>query len=77
MRNNQPSPLINFHEDGIIIKKSDKYFLNCKEIKQKFLHKHFGKYDHHGFEEGISICLIDKRQSSYPRKRETLMDENP
>ena len=45
-------------------------FLRGEEIKQKFLHKHFLKDDHHGFEKDVSICLIDKTQSSEPHKRE-------
>ena len=30
----------------------------------------FLKKDHHGFEKDVSICLIDKTQSSDPHKRE-------
>ena len=39
-------------------------------LKQKFLHEHFLKDDHHGFEKDVIICLIDKTQSSDPHKRE-------
>ena len=51
-------------------KDSDRAFLRGEEIKQKFLHEHFLKDDHHGFEKDVSICLIDKTQSSDPHKRE-------
>ena len=51
-------------------KDSDKAFLRGEEIKQKFLYEHFLKDDHHGFEKDVSICLIDKTQSSDPHKRE-------
>ena len=51
-------------------KDSDRAFLRGKEIKQKFLHEHFLKDDHHGFEKEVSIYLIDKTQSSDPHKRE-------
>ena len=58
-------------------KDSDRTFLRGEEIKQKFLHEHFLKDDHHGFEKDVSICLIDKTQSSDPHKREyILLDEN-
>ena len=48
----------------------DRYrvFLTGEEIKQKFLHEHFLKDDHHGFEKDVSICLIDKTQSSDTHK---------
>ena len=49
---------------------SDRAFLRGEEIKQKFLHEHFLKDDHHGFEKDVIICLIDKTQSSDPHKRE-------
>ena len=42
-------------------KDSDRTFLRGEEIKQKFLHEHFLKDDHHGFEKDVSICLIDKK----------------
>ena len=63
-------------------KESDKYFRNGKDIKQKFLHEHFSRDDHHGFEQDVSICLIDKTQPSDPHKREyywmrTLKTLNP
>ena len=51
-------------------KDSDRAFLRSEEIKQKFLHEHFLKYDHHDFEKDVSICLIDKTQSSDPHKSE-------
>ena len=51
-------------------KNSDRAFLRGEEIKQKFLHEHFLKDDHHGFEKDVSIYLIDKTQSSDPHKRE-------
>ena len=51
-------------------KDSDRAFLRGEEIKQKFLHEHFLKDDHHGFEKDVSICLIDKTQSSDPHKSE-------
>ena len=51
-------------------KDSDRLFLRGEEIKQKFIHEHFLKDDHHGFEKDISICQIDKTQSSDPHKRE-------
>ena len=51
-------------------KDSDRAFLRGEEIKQKFLHEHFLKDDHHGFEKDVIICLIDKTQSSDPHKRE-------
>ena len=41
-------------------KDSHRAFLRGEEIKQKFLHEHFLKDDHHGFEKDVSICLIDK-----------------
>ena len=45
-------------------------FLRGEEIIQKFLHEHFLKGDHHGFEKDVSICLVDKTQPSDPDKRE-------
>ena len=50
-------------------KDSDRAFLRCEEIKQKFLHEHFLKDEHHGFEKDVSICLNDERQSSGLHKR--------
>ena len=40
-------------------KHSDRAFLRGEEIKQKFLHEHFLKDDHHRFEKDITVCLID------------------
>ena len=51
-------------------KDNDGAFLRGEEIKQKSLHEHFLKDDHHGFKKEVSICLIDKAQSSDPHKRE-------
>ena len=51
-------------------KDSDRALLRGEEIKQKFLHEHFLKDDHHGFEKDVSIYLIDKIQSSDPHKIE-------
>ena len=51
-------------------KDSDRAFQRAEEIKQKFLREHVLKDDHHGFEKDVSICLIDKTQSSDPHKRE-------
>ena len=51
-------------------KDSDRALLRSGEIKQKFLHKHFLKDDHYGFEKDVSICLIDKTQSYDLHKRE-------
>ena len=51
-------------------KDSNRKFLKGEEIKQKFLHKHFLKEDHQGFEKDVSVCLIDKTQPSDPHKRE-------
>ena len=51
-------------------KGSDRAFLRGEETKQKLLHEHFLKDDHHGFENDVSICLIDKTQSSDPHKSE-------
>ena len=45
-------------------------FLRGEEIKKEFLHENVFKYDHHGFDKDLSICLIDKTQSSDPHKRE-------
>ena len=53
-----------------LYKDSDRAFLGGEEIKQKFLHEHFLNDDHHSFEKDVSICLIDKTQSSDPHKRE-------
>ena len=61
--------LISFGRDGTTIKIVTA-FLRGEEIKQKFLHEHFLKDDHHGFEKDVSIYLIDKTQSSDPHKRE-------
>ena len=51
-------------------KDSDRTFLRGEEIKQKFLDEHFLKDGHHSFEKDVSICLIDKTQSSDSHKRE-------
>ena len=48
-------------------KDSDRSFPRGEEIKQWFLHEHFHKDDHHGFEGDVSICLTDK---THPHKRE-------
>ena len=45
-------------------KDSDRAFLRGEEIKQTFLHEHFLKDDHYGFEK------VNKTQSSDPHKRE-------
>ena len=50
-------------------KHSDRAFLRGEEIKQKFPHEHFLKHDHHSFEKDLTICLIDKTESSDPHKR--------
>ena len=50
-------------------KESDRKFLKGEEIKQKSLHEHFLS-DSESFEEDVSICLIDKTDSSDPHKRE-------
>ena len=60
--------LLSFGRDGLSIKIVT--FLRGEEIKQKFLHEHILKDDHHGFEKDVTICLIDKTQSSDPHKRE-------
>ena len=56
-------------------KDSDRAFLRSEEIKQKFLHEHFLKDDHHGFEKDVSICLIDKT-GFWPTQKRVLLDEN-
>ena len=39
-------------------KDSSRTFLRGEEIKQKFLHEHLLKDDHHCFEKVVSICVI-------------------
>ena len=56
--------MISSGHDGTTI--SDRAFLRGEEIKQRFLGEHFLKDDHHGFEKDVSICLINKTQSSDP-----------
>ena len=51
-------------------KDSDRAFLRGEDIMRKFLHEHFLKGDHHSFEKDVSICLINKTQSSEAHKRE-------
>ena len=51
-------------------KDTDRALLRGEDIKEKFLHEHFFKDDHHSFEKDVSICLIDKTQSSDPNKQE-------
>ena len=53
-------------------KDSDRAFLRGEEIKQKSLHEHLLKDDHHGFEKDVNIYLIDKTQSSDPLKEITI-----
>ena len=38
-------------------------------IRYKSLHEHFLKGGHHGFDEDVSICWIDKTDPSDPRRR--------
>ena len=49
---------------------SDRKFLKDEEIKQKSLHDHFFRDDHHSLEEDVSICFIDKYDRSNPHKTE-------
>ena len=51
-------------------KESDRKFLRGEEIKQKSLHEHFLSDSHQNFEKDVSICLIDKTDSSDLHKRE-------
>ena len=51
-------------------KESDRKFLRGEEIKQNSLHEHFLSDNHQGFEEDISICLIDKTNPSDPHEKE-------
>ena len=51
-------------------KESNRKFLRDEEIKEKSLHEHFLNYDYQGFEEDVSICLIDKTDPSDSHKRQ-------
>ena len=48
----------------------DRKFLKDEEIKQKSLHDHFFRDDHHSLEEDVSICFSDKCDRSNPHKTE-------
>ena len=41
-------------------KERDRKFLRGEETKQNYLHEHFLRVGHQGFEEVVSICLVDK-----------------
>ena len=56
--------------DQTTIKKAIESFLRSEEIKQKYLHEHFLSDSHQGFEEVVSMYLIDKTDSSDLHKRE-------
>ena len=57
------------------LQSSDRAFLRCEEIKQKFLHEHLLKDDHHGFGKDVSICPIDKDSLLTHIKESTLGGE--
>ena len=49
----------------------DRAGTTIKIVTENFvLHEHFLIDDNHGFEKDVSICLINKTQSSDPHKRE-------
>ena len=62
--------MIELDYDGNNYKQSDRLFLRGEEIKQRSLHEHFLSDGHQSFEEDVSICLIDKTDTSDPHKRE-------
>ena len=51
-------------------KESNRKLLRGENIKQIFLREHILRDGHQSFEEDVSICLIDKTDSSDPYKRE-------
>ena len=50
-------------------KESDREFLRGEDTKQKTFHEYFLSDRHQSFEEDVSICLIDKTDTSDPQKQ--------